>query len=72
MLSESEVSWNPLLETLPREEIVKLQVKKFKRIMKRACEHSKFHGQLYRDAGLEPGDINTHVQGMSIDSSRRR
>ncbi|MCJ7685696.1 MAG: phenylacetate--CoA ligase family protein, partial [Desulfobacteraceae bacterium] len=59
MVPESEVFWNPLLETLPREEIVKLQVKKFKRIMKWACEHSKFHGQLYRDAGLEPGDIKT-------------
>ncbi|MCJ7686620.1 MAG: phenylacetate--CoA ligase family protein, partial [Desulfobacteraceae bacterium] len=23
------------------------------------CDHSKFHGQLYRDAGLEPGDIKT-------------
>ena len=59
MLSESEVFWNPLLETLPREEIVKLQVKKFRRIMKWAFEHSKFHGRLYRDAGLEPGDIKT-------------
>jgi len=59
MVPESEVFWNPLLETLPREEIVKLQVKKFKRIMKWAYEHSKFHGQLYRDAGLEPGDIKT-------------
>lgn len=59
MVRESEVFWNPLLETLPREEIVKLQVKKFKRIMKWACERSKFHGQLYRDAGLEPGDIKT-------------
>jgi len=59
MVSESEVFWNPLLETLLREEIAKLQVKKFKRIMKWAYEHSKFHGQLYRDAGLEPGDIKT-------------
>ena len=59
MLPESEVFWNPLRETLPREEIAKLQVKKFKRIMKWAYEHSKFHGQLYRDAGLEPGDIKT-------------
>jgi len=59
MVSESEVFWNPLLETLPREEIIKLQVKKFKRIMKWAYDHSRFHGQMYRDAGLEPGDIKT-------------
>ena len=51
--------WNPLLETLPREKIQALQVKKFRRIMAWAYEHSKFHRQLYEEAGVEPGDIRT-------------
>ncbi len=59
MFPKSERFWNPLLETLPREKIRELQVKKFRRIMKWAFEHSKFHHQLYKDAGMEPGDIKT-------------
>jgi len=51
--------WNPLLETLPGEKIQALQVKKFRRIMAWAYEHSKFHRRLYEGAGVEPGDIRT-------------
>ena len=51
--------WNPILETLPREKLQALQVKKFRRIMAWAYEHSKFHRKLYEEAGVEPGDIRT-------------
>ncbi len=51
--------WNPLLETLPREKLQALQVKKFRRILDWAYEHSKFHRQLYEKAGLLPGDITS-------------
>lgn len=51
--------WNPVLETLSRERIEKLQLKKFKRILEWGYHHSKFHRQLYTDAGLEPGDIKS-------------
>jgi phenylacetate-CoA ligase len=51
--------WNPLMETLPREKLQALQVKKFRRIMAWAYEHSKFHRRLYEEAGVEPGDIRT-------------
>jgi phenylacetate-CoA ligase len=51
--------WNPYLETLPREKLEALQVKKFRRIVKWAYEHSRFHRALYDDAGLHPDDINT-------------
>ncbi len=51
--------WNPLLETLPRENLRALQVKKFRRILTWAYEHSAFHQRLYRQAGMEPGDIKT-------------
>ncbi len=51
--------WNPVLETMPRENLQKLQLKKFKEIFTWAYERSKFYRKLYRDAGIEPGDIKT-------------
>jgi phenylacetate-CoA ligase len=51
--------WNPVLETLPRDQIRELQLRKFKRILQWAYDHSKFHGKLYRDAALEPEEIRT-------------
>ncbi len=51
--------WNPILETMPQERLRALQLKKFKRILQWAYEHSKFHRRLYTEAGLEPGDIKT-------------
>lgn len=54
-----EQYWNPVLETLPREKLQRLQLKKFKNILKWAYENSPFYRSLYKDAGLEPGDIKT-------------
>lgn len=51
--------WNPILETMPREKLEKLQLKKFRRIVKWAYERSRFHRFLYRAAGLHPEDIRT-------------
>ncbi len=59
MFPNADRMWNPILETLPREEIRSLQIRKFKRILQWAYDHSKFHHTLYRDAGLEPGDVRT-------------
>ena len=51
--------WNPHLETLPRESLEKLQLKKFKRIVKWAYDNSKFHKALYDGAGLKPEDVRS-------------
>ncbi len=51
--------WNPILETMPRERLQQLQLRKFQRILKWAYENSPFYHRLYRKAGLEPGDIKT-------------
>jgi len=59
MIEGAEKYWNPILETMPQERLRVLQLKKFKRILQWAYEHSKFHRQLYTEAGLEPGDIKT-------------
>lgn len=49
--------WNPVLETLPLDRLRELQLKKFRRTLKWAYENSPFYRKLYKDAGLEPGDI---------------
>ena len=53
----NEEYWNPILETLPREKLEKLQLNKFNEIFSWAYENSKFYHKLYNDAGIEPGDI---------------
>jgi phenylacetate-CoA ligase len=54
-----EQYWNPVLETLPREKLQQLQLKKFQSIFRWAYEHSKFYHKIYSEAGIEPGDIKT-------------
>ena len=51
--------WNPVLETLPREQLQRLQLEKFKRIFKWTYERSRFHRGLYDRAGITPDDIRT-------------
>lgn len=51
--------WNPHLETLPREALEALHLRKFKRIFKWAYDRSRFHRTLYESAGIRPEDINT-------------
>jgi phenylacetate-CoA ligase len=58
-MNEAEKYWNPVLETLPREKLEKLQLRKFQSILKWVYNRSKFHRKLYRAAGIEPGDIKT-------------
>lgn len=58
MLNEQQY-WNPVLETLDREQLRELQLKKFKRIFKWAYDNSKFHRSLYDKAGMTPDDIKS-------------
>jgi phenylacetate-CoA ligase len=55
----ADTYWNPILETLPTEKLMELQLKKFKKIVQWAYDNSKFHRRLYQDVGLEPGDVKT-------------
>lgn len=57
MLKNESIYWNPLLETLPREKLRALQLRKFKRIVEWAYHNSPFYRRHYKEAGLEPGDI---------------
>lgn len=49
--------WNPVIETLPREKLRALQLKKFRRIFSWTYARSKFHRVLYDAAGIRPQDI---------------
>ena len=51
--------WNPILETLPREKLKELQLKKFKRIVQWGYENSKLYRQIYDEAGFKPDDVKT-------------
>jgi len=54
-----QIYWNPVLETLDREQIRKLQLKKFKNIFQWTYDRSKFHRRLYDAAGITPADIRS-------------
>jgi phenylacetate-CoA ligase len=56
---ETEQYWNPVLETMPRKELEKLQLKKFKRTMKYAMENTPFYRKKYEEAGITADDIKT-------------
>jgi phenylacetate-CoA ligase len=58
-MDAKQTYWNPVLETLPLEKIRQLQLKKFKQIFRWAYTHSKFHRQLYEQAGIKPDDIRS-------------
>jgi len=51
--------WNSILETLPSEQLERLQLKKFRRIFKWAYGHSLFHRSLYDQADITPDDIRS-------------
>lgn len=55
----TDMYWNPLLETLPRDKLKALQLKKFKRIVKWGYENSKLYRRIYDEAGFHPEDIKT-------------
>jgi phenylacetate-CoA ligase len=57
--------WNPRSETLPKEDLRRLQLVKLQRLVARAYERSPYHRRLYEQAGVTPDDIR------SLDDLRR-
>ncbi len=52
--------WNPIVETMPLEDLRKLQLHKFKRIFTYAYEKSPFYRRKFDQAGIKPEDIKTY------------
>lgn len=59
-MEKNSIYWNPILETMPKEKLRELQIKKFKRIFEWAYNNSPFYRKLYKDAGIEPQDIKSY------------
>lgn len=57
--------WNPRTETLPREQLDELQVRKLRDLVAWTLEHAPWQGQRLRDAGVTADSIRT------IDDLRR-
>lgn len=51
--------WNPVLETLPRADLKKLQLAKFKRQLSRVYTQSAFYKKKLDEAGIHPDHIQT-------------
>ena len=51
--------WNEKIETMPRAELEKLQLRKLKEQLKHCYEDSAFYRKKFQDAGLKPDDIKT-------------
>jgi phenylacetate-CoA ligase len=49
--------WNPIIETLPRERFVEIELKRFRELLRWAKEHSPFYKRKLH--GIEPEDIRT-------------
>ncbi len=53
------VYWDPEIETMKREELEKLQIKKLRWQLERVYEHSEFYRERFRKAGIKPEDIKS-------------
>uniref|UniRef100_A0A7C4JQL8 Phenylacetate-coenzyme A ligase n=1 Tax=Thermodesulfobacterium geofontis TaxID=1295609 RepID=A0A7C4JQL8_9BACT len=51
--------WNKEIETLPREKLRELQLKRIKEVVKYAYEHIPYYQKKFKEAGLKPEDIRT-------------
>ena len=56
--------WNPFLETLPREKLVEIELKNFRKYMRYAKEHSIFYRKKFE--GIEPEDLKTREDIKSL------
>ena len=51
--------WNKEIETMPREDLEEIQTRLLRDLVDRAVNCSPFYRDLYRKAGVKPGDIGT-------------
>lgn len=51
--------WNPEMETMPREKMIKLQGGNLRSFVKHAYENTSFYQKLYDEAGVKPEDIQS-------------
>ncbi len=52
--------WNPKTETMPREDLRRLQGHRLRKLVERAYNTSAFHKRMFDEAGVKPEDINSY------------
>ena len=57
--AEREKYWNPVVETMPREEIKALQSKRLIREVTHAYHNAPYYKKSFKEAGITPEDIKT-------------
>ncbi len=61
MANNGSIYWNPIMETMPREKAQRTSGQKSLNVyFEWAYKNSPFYQKLYKDAGIEPGDIQTY------------
>ena len=56
-MKEDRRYWNPIIETLPRERLVEIELTRFRELLRWAKDHSPFYKRKLH--GIEPEDIRT-------------
>ncbi len=62
----SNVYWNEKIETAPRNELNKIQLKLLKKQVKYCYENSSFYHKKFENAGIKPDDIKTLDDAQKI------
>ncbi|MEE2746523.1 MAG: AMP-binding protein, partial [Pseudomonadota bacterium] len=57
--AEESRFWNKLSETMPREKLDELHVRRLKKLVSYVYENSEFYRSRFDEIGLQPGDIRT-------------
>jgi phenylacetate-CoA ligase len=68
--------WNKKVETMPRDEMLALQLEKLKRQVEYNYENSLFHRKKFQEAGMRPSDVRDlddfrHIPLMNKDEHRQ-
>ncbi|HID25785.1 MAG TPA: phenylacetate--CoA ligase family protein [Thermoplasmata archaeon] len=51
--------WDSKIETMPLEELKKLQLKRLKKLVKHVYDNNRFYHDGFKEKGVKPGDIKT-------------
>ena len=57
--SKESPFWNVIAETMPREKLNNLHLKRLQKLVHYVYENSSFYRSRFKEIGLEPGDIKT-------------
>ena len=63
--------WNPILETLPRDELEQLQLRKFRQQCEHAYNHAPFYREKFDQAGIDPAEIDSFEDVRKVPTTAK-